>query len=151
MTSSELRASHPRFFLTYALAAIKFFSNLFLFAGDADEEFLNEASRDAGETKRQLIASLLVSTTNTLPQHSEIFHRINPVFAFNAGALQTRSWIEEISCRDKLIIISGEKESEKRISGRREYGGENIVVKSGLNVIPWEQAAALESIINKSI
>ncbi|GMH98442.1 hypothetical protein TrST_g1829 [Triparma strigata] len=107
--------------------AIKFFSNLFLFSQSADEDFLSKAARDA-----------------------EQLWRINPVFAFNAGALITRSWEEEIESCGKLglVIISGEKETEERRLGR-DFGSNctNVILEDGLNVIPWEQSRALASII----
>ena len=72
------------------------------------------------------------------------------MFAFNAGALITRSWEEEIESCGKLglVIISGEKEPEERRLGR-DFGSNctNVILEDGLNVIPWEQSRALASII----
>ena len=74
-------------------SAIEFFSNLFLFAGEADDSFLSLATKDAQSRSEQ----------------------IEPVLIFNAGGLTTRSWAEEIAgLGGALRVVSGAEESGAR-------------------------------------
>ena len=113
-------------------SAIKFFSNLFLFAGEADDRFLDEATSDAQTPLK-----------------------IEPVLLFNSGALFTRSWEEEIaSLGERLHVVSGAKESQERKDGRLtygEFGGTLSEVPESCNVIPYEAAEEFEKVIEKVV
>lgn len=120
-------------FLLCRRSAIKFFSNLFLFAGEADDSFLSFATRDAQSRVEQ----------------------IEPVLLFNAGGLTTRSWAEEIARLGGVLrVVSGAEESEARKEGRLGYGragGELFEVEGGCNVIPYECSRELERIVLRDL
>lgn len=97
---------------------IRFFSNLFLFSEDCDEQWLDETQ-----------------------QESRFVEARTPVQIFNAGFLQHRSFDEELKdCTQPKMIVSGD--GDKRVVDRELYATEirNCTLKTiaGTNVLPWE-------------
>jgi len=108
---------------------IKFFSNLFLFDDDCDEEWLDETERES----RHLEAR-------------------TPVQVFNAGLLQHRSLEEELKeLGQSMVVVSGE--GDKRVLDRQLYRDElekcTLTSIGGCNVLPWENAAGVVELIKE--
>lgn len=96
---------------------IKFFSNLFLFQDECDEQWLDETQKEMCPQAR------------------------TPVQAFNAGLLQHRSFEEELKeMPQQLVVVSGE--GDKRVEDRQLYESElekcTLRTIEGCNVMPWE-------------
>ena len=105
---------------------IKFFSNLFLFATECDEQWLDETERE----------SCVLART--------------PVQAFNAGLLQHRSFEEEMKeIIQPTCIVSGK--GDKRVMGRQSYKSEmkkcTLKTIEGTNVMPWENPVGVVDLI----
>mmetsp|Transcript_23024 Transcript_23024/g.33807 ORF Transcript_23024/g.33807 Transcript_23024/m.33807 type:complete len:431 (-) Transcript_23024:81-1373(-) len=99
--------------------AVEFFSNLFLFSNDCDDEWIERATGDAACKEAR-----------------------TPVMAFNAGFCNARSFEYELTNLEiKTLVLSG-LDDEEREEQRRKYGSEmkNCVMESlrGKNVLPWE-------------
>ena len=99
--------------------AIRFFSDLFLFEGESDERWLDEACAECGADVRP------------------------PVLAFNAGLLCARDYAAELKgLAAPALILSGR--ADKRAVGRRPYAAEMRACDArtlpGANVLPWEAA-----------
>ena len=100
-------------------AAIRFFSNLFLFEEEADQRWLDEACGGCSAAA------------------------CPPVIAFNAGLLSAREYTAEL-CNTKTptLVLSGT--ADKREADRRLYGTQmrscRLVTLPGCNVLPWESA-----------
>lgn len=108
-------------------ALIKFFSNLFLFQGECDDDWLDE----------------------TMKESKEKFAR-TPVQAFNAGLLQHRSFEKELSqIVQPTLIVSGT--GDKRTVDRKPYRQviEKCELKTvgGVNVLPYENREEIISIL----
>jgi hypothetical protein len=107
---------------------IRFFSNLFLFANDCDEQWLDETQRELCPEARP------------------------PVQAFNAGLLQHRSFEEELKgAIQPKIIVSGD--GDKRAKDRQPYESEldqcTLKTVKGLNVMPWENPSGMVNLIRE--
>jgi len=107
---------------------IKFFSNLFLFQDECDEQWLDETKRELCNDAR------------------------TPVQAFNAGLLQHRSFEHDLKgMTQSLWIVSGE--GDKRVSGRQLYQSElnkcTLTSIGGLNVMPWENPTGVVDLIKE--
>lgn len=98
--------------------AIRFFSNLFLFAnGDCDDEWLDLACNEIAIESRP------------------------PIAVFNAGFCNHRSFRQELeTLQQPALILSGD--DDKRVAGREEYqpNMQDCTMESlpGQNVLPWE-------------
>jgi pimeloyl-ACP methyl ester carboxylesterase len=109
--------------------ATQFFSNLFLFAEECDEEWLKKTKEAALKEARP------------------------PVQSFNAGLLQHRSFERELKdIEQETLIISGE--SDKRQFQRESYIAEMRKCKhirmAGCNVLPWESYHEFVDILRDS-
>ena len=99
-----------------------FFSNLFLFDGEADSRWLKECTDGATLEARW------------------------PVFAFNSGLIGARGLEDELrSLRAPLLVLSGS--ADKRVARRSGYAeGEGAcrlqTLEGTCNVLPWEDPAA---------
>ena len=117
-----------RWFLSQSWS-VKLFSGLFLFSGKVDPDFVRNCVDEAAALG---------------PAGFE------PVAAFNAGALNTRSYEEELrSISVETIVVSGKDDTKDRTAGREGYAGgmKRCVVKvleNGYNNIPWENCDASE-------
>ena len=102
--------------------AVKLFSDLILFAGECDEEWLERtASQEATKVEAR-----------------------PPVMVFNAGMLRHRSYEEELrTLRQRALVLSGADDGKRKI-GRERYSIEmiNCVAETieGKNVLPWESS-----------
>ena len=105
-------------------AAVKFFSNLFLFDKPCDDTWLDEAGNETCQAARP------------------------PVQVFNAGFCQARSYEPELealanSASTRVLVLQGEADTP-RIKDRTEYYTKEladkceIVTLPGKNVLPWE-------------
>lgn len=108
--------------------AVQFFSNLFLFEDDCDVEWLTKA--------------LSFRENISLPRQK----LRPPIFAFNAGLLNHRSYEEDMKeITQPTIILSGT--NDKRVENRYGYmkDMQNCSLKSikGCNVLPWENAQGI--------
>jgi pimeloyl-ACP methyl ester carboxylesterase len=97
--------------------ATRFFSDLFLFAGACDEDWLDKTKEGALKEARP------------------------PVQSFNAGLLEHRSFKSELKeIEQDTLIISGK--SDQRQDQRESYKLEmkrcEHITMSGCNVLPWE-------------
>jgi len=97
--------------------AIEYFSNLFLFANQCDQQWLELACDEIATESRP------------------------PVAAFNAGFCNHRSFQEELeTLTQPTLILSGDDDG--RASERKEYASKMIdctlLSLSGKNVLPWE-------------
>lgn len=109
---------------------VKFFSNLFLFAGgSADEQWLQAACQGATEEAKW------------------------PVFAFNAGLVIAKGFDDEIQAISErgqpILVISG---SEDGRTGKREASAASLascelITLPGKNVVPWESPREAASAI----
>ena len=98
-------------------AAIRFFSNLFLFEEEADAAWLDEACADCSAAVRA------------------------PVLAFNAGLLSARDYSAELcNTYTPTLVLSGT--TDKREADRRLYASQMLSCRlgsvRGCNVLPWE-------------
>ena len=98
-------------------AFVQFFSNLFLFAADADATWLDEATSGATLEARW------------------------PVFVFNAGTVGQVGLDDELrTLPQPTLVLSGE--ADRRVADRREYAQAmaacRLVTLAGCNVLPWE-------------
>mmetsp|Transcript_11668 Transcript_11668/g.25192 ORF Transcript_11668/g.25192 Transcript_11668/m.25192 type:complete len:437 (-) Transcript_11668:28-1338(-) len=110
-------------------AIIEFFSNLFLFDDDCDEEWLDETERESRYVEAR-----------------------TPVQVFNAGLLQHRSLEGELKeLVQSVWVVSGE--GDKRVLDRQMYRDEldkcTLTSIGGCNVLPWENAAGVVELIKK--
>eukprot|EP00966_Prymnesium_polylepis_P016050 370771-Prymnesium_polylepis.1 len=139
-------------------AFVRFFSNLFLFGEgtEADERWLDACcagvrtphgatvAPPSRRTRRGFSAAcprpplVLIRCTRAAQATADARP---PIFAFNAGLLQTRSY--EVELRDlpqPTLVLSGE--SDKRVADRQRYRSEMraAALRSlpGGNVLPWE-------------
>lgn len=102
--------------------AIEFFSNLFLFEGKSDKEWLDAACLEG-------------SYPESRP----------PVMAFNAGFCNARSFEEELTeLKQPTLILQGQDDAA-RISKRQEYVERmpqcTLQTLPGKNILPWESPA----------
>mmetsp|Transcript_12957 Transcript_12957/g.39121 ORF Transcript_12957/g.39121 Transcript_12957/m.39121 type:complete len:358 (-) Transcript_12957:1338-2411(-) len=104
---------------------VEFFSNAFLFAESADDEWLRECCDGATRPGAE-----------------------NPVFAFNAGIVNVRGLGEEMTAfmTQPVLLLEGERDAKRKPS-RDDYVAaladcQRVTVKNGLNVLPWEQPDA---------
>jgi len=109
-------------------AAIRLFSNLFLFANKCDERWLD-----------------MIMTYGSISDAAR-----EPIKAFNAGLLNHRSYENELkSLTQPTLIVSGS--IDKRQSGRIPFSEEmrecTLNIIDGLNVLPWENAASFKRIV----
>ena len=107
---------------------IRFFSNLFLFADECDEQWLDETQRESCRDARP------------------------PVQAFNAGLLQHRSFEEELKeLNQHKLIVSGD--CDKRVVDRQLYGSKlnqcTLKTIRGLNVMPWENPSGVIELVRE--
>eukprot|EP00967_Tisochrysis_lutea_P140419 scaffold256524_cov44-Tisochrysis_lutea.AAC.1 len=103
--------------LVESRAAIRFFSDLFLFEHKCDERWLDQARSECSEAARE------------------------PVYAFNAGLLQHRSYEQQLlDMTQPTLVISGR--GDKRMARRTGYASGmkacTLCTLPGLNVLPWE-------------
>jgi len=111
---------------------IQFFSNLFLFDDDCDEEWLDETERESRYAEAR-----------------------TPVQVFNAGLLQHRSLegeLKELVRSTSVVVVSGE--GDKRVLDRQLYRDElgkkcTLTSIGGCNVLPWENADGVVELIKK--
>jgi pimeloyl-ACP methyl ester carboxylesterase len=107
--------------------AVRFFSDLFLFAESCDEEWLDYSDNAMIKSARP------------------------PVQAFNAGMCNHRSFEEEMTelINQPTIIVSGQDDKRKEM--REMYGTQmkNCQLKTvkGLNVLPWESTKEFQEIL----
>jgi pimeloyl-ACP methyl ester carboxylesterase len=109
--------------------AINLFSNLFLFAEECDEDWLDYTMEGARYKEAR-----------------------TPVQAFNAGLLSHRSFEEEMTTMEQsVLVVCGE--GDKRTSERQMYSTNmkncKIKVIGGVNVVPWENASGTVDLINE--
>ncbi len=107
---------------------IRFFSNLFLFSSECDDQWLDETQKE--------------SCVDARP----------PVQIFNAGFLQHRSFEEELkNSKQPKVIVSGN--GDKREANRQLYRSEldQCALKTiqGLNVMPWENPIGVIDLIRE--
>ncbi|KAL7547279.1 hypothetical protein ACHAWF_010601 [Thalassiosira exigua] len=107
---------------------IKFFSDLFLFEGKCDDQWLDEVMREVCVEAR------------------------TPVQAFNAGLLQHRSFKEDlVVISQPIVVVSGE--GDKRVSDRLLYQTEldkcTLKTIPGCSVLPWENPIGVIDLINE--
>ena len=100
--------------------AIRFFSNLFLFENKADPKWMQQCLAEC--------------------QYQEARP---PIQAFNAGLMQHRSYLEELTSLTVPTTIVQGKGDSNRIPQRQEYATEMkdcklVTLPRGLNVLPWE-------------
>lgn len=100
--------------------AIRFFSNLFLFNGKADDKWMDLCLQECSYQEAR-----------------------SPIQAFNAGLMQHRSYLEELTSLKMPVTIVQGKGDVNRIPDRQEYGSEMkdctlMTLPAGLNVLPWE-------------
>ena len=100
--------------------AIRFFSNLFLFNGKADEKWMDLCLQECAYQEAR-----------------------PPIQAFNAGLMQHRSYLEELSTLPQSVTVVQGKGDVNRIPLRKEYESEMkdcrlVTLPEGLNVLPWE-------------
>ncbi len=105
---------------------IRFFSDLFLFEGKCDDEWLDNTIEESYQEAR------------------------TPIQAFNAGLLQHRSFEDELqTLTQETWIVSGSK--DKRVIDRQSYASEmkKCELKSieGLNVMPWENTNSIIDLV----
>jgi pimeloyl-ACP methyl ester carboxylesterase len=98
-------------------AAIRFFSDLFLFEGKCDGAWLDHASSGCSAAVRE------------------------PVYAFNAGLLQHRSYENELTeLQQPTLVLAGR--ADTRRERRAGYAGRmrscELRTLPGSNVMPWE-------------
>jgi pimeloyl-ACP methyl ester carboxylesterase len=103
--------------LVESRAAIRFFSDLFLFERACDATWLDLASSECRASVRE------------------------PVFAFNAGLLQHRSYEDELTrMQQPTLVLAGR--ADKRQARRRGYAERMRACElrslPGCNVMPWE-------------
>lgn len=115
------------FYILESRTLIKYFSNLFLFQGECDNDWLDE----------------------TLKESKNKFAR-TPVQAFNAGLLQHRSFETEMSqILQPTFIVSGT--GDKRSVDRKRYRDviEKCELKTvgGVNVLPYENREEIISLL----
>eukprot|EP00980_Cylindrotheca_fusiformis_P031741 scaffold26892_cov132-Cylindrotheca_fusiformis.AAC.1 len=110
---------------------VRFFSNVFLFAENCDERWLEEIENE-----------------------SRFVQARTPVQVFNAGFLQHRSFETELKSmkHQPKMIVSGE--GDKRVIDREPYATEipNCKLKTivgGTNVIPWENPQGTIALIKE--
>lgn len=116
------------FSLLESRTVIKFFSNIFLFQDECDEEWLDETERELCVEAR------------------------TPVQAFNSGLLQHRSFEEDLkeSPQPKLIVSGeGDKRSTERQPYEEQVDNCALITIPGLNVLPWESPRALVDLIKE--
>jgi hypothetical protein len=96
---------------------IKFFSNIFLFDDQCDDDWLDETDKETSKEARP------------------------PIQAFNAGLLQHRSFEGELKALSQQTLIV-EGNCDKRSKNRLQYAIEmrkcTLRTIDGLNVLPWE-------------
>ena len=101
---------------------VQFFSDAFLFAGKADEAFLDACLATARPERRW------------------------PVIAFNAGLVASRGYATELrSLPQPTLVLSGASGGKPKRPSEFEGGMRRCSVRSlpGLNVLPWESTAAV--------
>ena len=111
---------------------IRFFSNLFLFSDNCDDEWLDETENE-----------------------SRYLEGRTPIQAFNAGLLQHRSFEVELQeSTQPLMVVSGA--DDKRAVDRVGYQESTITKKScqlktlaGTNVLPWENPKGIVDLIKE--
>lgn len=108
---------------------IRFFSNLFLFTDDCDDQWLDETQKE-----------------------SRFVEARTPVQAFNAGLLQHRSFEAEMKdSKQQKMIVSGD--GDKRVVDRQLYATEllscTLETIEGTNVLPWENSEGTVALIKK--
>eukprot|EP00977_Amphora_coffeiformis_P002224 scaffold425_cov175-Amphora_coffeaeformis.AAC.83 len=107
-------------------AAVKFFSNLFLFDKQCDDTWLDEAANETCQAARP------------------------PVQVFNAGFCQARSYEPELkalakSASTRVLVLQGEADTPRNKDRTEYYTKEladkcEIVTLPGKNVLPWESS-----------
>ncbi|CAB9504445.1 expressed unknown protein [Seminavis robusta] len=112
--------------------AIRFFSNLFLFQGNADDTWMQECLQECRHV-------------NARP----------PIQAFNAGLMQHRSYQEELTALSQPTTIVQGKGDNNRIPLRQEYETEMkdcsvVTLPEGLNVLPWESAGLFAKTVQEA-
>ena len=101
---------------------VKFFSDSFLFADQADEAFLEACGATARPERRW------------------------PVIAFNAGLVASRGYAEELrSLPQPTLVLCGASGGKPKQPDDFEEGMRRCTVRSlpGLNVLPWESTATV--------
>ena len=98
--------------------AIAYFSNLFLFQGKCDQQWLDFACNEIARESRP------------------------PVAAFNAGFCNHRSFQEELETLEQpTLILSGDSDAERSVR-RKEYQSNmkdsTLMSLPGKNMLPWE-------------
>jgi len=98
---------------------VRFFSNRILFAGDADETWLDKSCAEACEPLKE-----------------------HPVFAFNAGVVASRGLGHElVSLSQPVLLLEGAADgrSKRRDAYLRNMRDcDRLVIPDTLNVLPWE-------------
>ena len=113
--------------------AIRFFSNLFLFENKADDEWMSYCLDEClhGEEARP------------------------PIQAFNAGLMQHRSYLDELTSLPQSTFIVQGKADVNRIPQQPEYATQMkdctlVTLPAGLNVLPWECPAVFAETVQQA-
>uniref|UniRef100_A0A7S4IK79 AB hydrolase-1 domain-containing protein n=1 Tax=Odontella aurita TaxID=265563 RepID=A0A7S4IK79_9STRA len=104
--------------------AVRFFSDLFLFSGKCDEDWVDLTTRSEA----------------TQPEARQ------PIMAFNAGLLNHRSYEEELRTLEQPTLVMsglGDKRVEDRLQYREEMRSCGLESIRGTNVMPWESPTEL--------
>ena len=121
------------YYLLRSRPFVKFFSDLFLFAGAADPKWLDDACAGATPDARY------------------------PVFAFNAGLVIAKGFVGELAALDQrrlpMLVLSGahDSRSEKREASAASLGSCRLARLPGKNVLPWENPSATAEAIMEFI
>ena len=113
--------------------AIRFFSNLFLFNEKADDKWMEQCLQECAYQEAR-----------------------PPIQAFNAGLMQHRSYLEELTTLPQSVTIVQGKGDVNRIPQRTDYETEMkdctlVTLPEGLNVLPWECPALFAKTIQQQM
>ena len=103
---------------------VRFFSDAFLFARSADEDFLDACGKEASAQRRW------------------------PVIAFNAGLVGMRPLHDQLRALSQpTLVLAGDADGKPLRSARRDYEAELPCcrlrrLEAARNVLPWERARA---------
>ena len=112
---------------------IKFFSDLFLFAGSCDKAWIRDCVYDDARLKS-----------------------IEPVLTFNAGVVGARGLFDELATQIPQPVLLIEGQADMRRDKREGYVEtvpdlERVVIEGACNVPPWEQSGATADAISALI
>jgi pimeloyl-ACP methyl ester carboxylesterase len=109
--------------------AIRFFSDVFLFEGKCDDKWLDRCMEECRYQEAR-----------------------PPIQAFNAGLMQHRSYIEELTSLPQPTVIVQGQDDVNRIPQRVDYESNMkectlVTLPNGKNVLPWECPASFANVL----